>query len=70
MDKIEIVKKIVEEEDYIRCPKMSNSLSKFMSKNPDGVENTVIARVLLMTEEEIEAIYQESIAQLRLKMSE
>lgn len=70
MDKPEIIKKIAEEEDYIRCPKMGNSLMKFMSKNPDGVDTAVIARMLLMTEEEVEAIYQESITQLRLKMGE
>ena len=70
MDRSDIVKKIQEEEDYVRCPKLGNSLSKFLSKNPDGVENPIIARMLLMTEEEVEQIYQEAIQKLRLKMSD
>jgi len=70
MDKDDISKKIREEEDYVRCPKCENSLTKFLAKNPDGVENSVIARLLMIPEEKVEEIYQEAIRKLREKMAE
>lgn len=68
MDKNDIVKRIQEEEDYIRCPKCSNSLGKFISKNSDGVKNATIAKLLMLTEEEVENIYQEIVQMLREDM--
>ena len=70
MEKNEILKKILEEEDYIRCPKFSNSLNRFTEKNDGGVENSTIARLLMMTEEEVERVYQEAIEQLREDMED
>lgn len=70
MDKSEIQRRILEEEDYVRCPKLGNSLNKFTSKNPEGVENSTIARLLLMAEEEVENAYQEAVAILRRAMAE
>lgn len=70
MDKLEIIKKIQEEVDYVRCPKCQNSLTKFMSKNPDGVDDATIARLLLMPEEQVKELYEKSIKELRLKMGE
>lgn len=69
-DKDDIQKRIREDEDYIRSPKFSNSLQKFLAKNPDGAEDSVIARLLSMPEEEIEAIYQEAVTALREEMSD
>ena len=54
IDKTEIQRKITTEEDYIRCPKFANSLNKFTLKNSEGVENSAIARLLMMSEEEVE----------------
>jgi hypothetical protein len=70
MDKVEIAKRIQAEEDYIRCPKCHNSLLKFVTKNPDGVEDTVIARLLMMSEEEVKAIYEEAIERIRSQMKD
>jgi NCAIR mutase (PurE)-related protein len=65
MDKDDVQKRILEEEDYIRCPKCSNSIVKFVAKNPDGVENNVIGRLLAMSEEKIEEIYKKAIEILK-----
>lgn len=65
MDKEEIIKKVREEEDYIRSPKDSNSLVKFLAKNSEGVENSTIARLLMTSEEEVNKIYQEAVVALR-----
>lgn len=69
MEKHEILKKILEEDDYIRCPKFSNSLSKFTEKN-EVSENPTIARLLMMSEDEVEKVYQEAIEQLRQDMDD
>jgi len=69
MDKsLDIQKKIEQEEDYIRCPKFSNSLQKFLAKNPDGVDDKTIARLLMIPEEQVEKLYQESVKMLRKDM--
>ena len=68
MDKTEIQRKILTEEDYVRCPKLGNSLTKFTSKNSEGVENATIARLLLLPEEEVDRIYQEAVEMLRRAM--
>jgi hypothetical protein len=69
-DKEDIKKRVKEDEDYIRSPKFSNSLAKFLAKNPDGAEDSVIARLLSMSEEEVEAIYQEAVNELREEMKD
>lgn len=69
-DKTEIKKRVQEEEDYIRSPKFSNSLTKFLAKNDQGVDDAIIARVLSMTQEEVEEIYQQAITALREEMVE
>lgn len=70
MNKDEIQKKIAEEDDYIRCPKAGNSLTKFVTKNSEGVEDATIARVLMIPEEKVETIYQEAVVMLREKMED
>jgi len=68
MDKSLIERRIKEEEDYIRCPKLGNSLEKFMNRNHEGVEDAMIARLLMISEEEVAKIYQEAIDELRAEM--
>lgn len=69
MQKKEMLKKILEEDDYIRCPKVGNSLQKFLQRNSDGVSDAMISRLLLMPEEEIEKLYQEAVAILKREMN-
>jgi hypothetical protein len=61
-------KKIREEEDFIHAPKHQNSLNKFLAKAENPLENAGVARLLLLSEREVEAIYQESVAALRKEM--
>tara|TARA_R100000951_G_scaffold115132_2_gene122213 strand:+ start:1252 stop:1461 length:210 start_codon:yes stop_codon:yes gene_type:complete len=58
-------RKINEEEDYIDYPKFKNSIKKLIDKYPDGVENDVIAKVLNLTEEEVEKTYAGAIKKLQ-----
>lgn len=70
VEKSEMLKKILDDDDYIRCPKFSNSLNKFTQKNSEGVENSTIARLLMMPEEEVEKTYLEAVEMLREAMDE
>jgi hypothetical protein len=70
MEKNEIQRRIQEEEDYIRCPKCSNSVNKFLSRNPDGAEDSVIARFLMVSEEKVKELYLEAVKMLRGGMDE
>jgi hypothetical protein len=68
VERSEMEKKIREEEDFIHSPKFCNSLKRFLAKMENPPENTTIARLLLLSEEEVEKIYLESVAILRKKM--
>lgn len=70
MDKDDIKKKVMEEEDFVRFPKLFNSIAKFLAKNPEGVKNGAIARLLLLSEEEVESIYNEAVELLKKEMEE
>lgn len=68
MDRNELQQKVLTEEDYVRAPKFSNSLAKFLARNSDGVENATIARLLMISEEEVEKIFNEAVVMLREEM--
>ena len=62
----EKLKKISEDEDFIDCPKMKNSVNKLIEKYPDGVDDEYIAKVLnLDSTEQVEEIYQSAIQKYR-----
>ena len=69
-DKETIKKRILEEEDYVRCPKFGNSLIRFTSKSGDGVEDSTIARLLQIPQPEVQVIYDEAIEMLKQKLEE
>jgi hypothetical protein len=65
MDRDDVKKRIRDEEDYIRCPKFGNSLARLRSKHPDGVEDHMIAKILMLTEQEIQGLYDEAVEMLK-----
>ena len=65
IDKEQIKKQVLEQEDYIKSTKYSNSLSKVLQRYPDGVDNRAIARLLMMEPEEVEKIYNEAVEMLK-----
>jgi len=65
MDKNDIKKRIVTEEDYIRSSRFGNSLNRFLNKNSDGVKDSVIARLLMIPEKDVEKVYGEAVEMLR-----
>jgi len=61
------IKRILEDPDFIKCAKYNNSLNKYLVAN-ENVEDSAIARLLMLTEEEVEEIYQEAVDLLRQGM--
>ena len=68
MEKFDIKKRIQEEDDYIKCIKFNNSINKLLSQFSDGIKNSDIAKYLMISEEEVEKIYQEAVEMLRKDM--
>jgi hypothetical protein len=66
VEKNDAMRKLIhDDEDFINAPKFGNSLDKFLAKNDNLLENGAIGRLLLLSEEEVEEIYQESVVELR-----
>ena len=65
MSNDDIKKRILEDPDFIKYFKYGNSLSKFLTRNQEALENNTIARLLMLTEKEVEDIYKEAIDKLR-----
>ena len=63
--KEDIKDKIYNEEDFIHCPRLGNSLKKLIEKHPNGVEDDRIAKVLLISEDEVKSIFSRAIVKLR-----
>lgn len=58
-------KKIMEDGDFIYCPRLGNSLSKLIERYPDGVDDDRIQKILLLSEKEVNEIYESAIRKLR-----
>jgi len=61
--------RVESEEDYIYCPHSKNSLKVLVQKNPEGVSNERIAKVLMMTEEEVEETYESALEKIKAKLT-
>jgi len=66
----EVKKKIMEDPDFIKSHKYGNSLSKFLSNNNGDLENATIARLLMISEDEVENIYKEVVDFIKNKMQD
>ena len=69
MERSEMEKKVREDEDFVHSPKHQNSLNRFLAKNENPLENGAIGRLLLIAPEEVEALYQQSVVQLKEEMA-
>jgi len=57
--------KIKKDDDFIYCPRLSNSLKKFVEKHPDGVDEDRICKVLLMEREELDRVFNNALKKIR-----
>lgn len=68
MEKSEIEQRVKEDPDFIKAPKYGNSLNKFLAKNDKTLENGAIGKLLQISAEQVESLYQESVVELRKGM--
>lgn len=57
------------DEDYINCPHSKNSLRVLIQKNPDGISNERISKVLMITEKEVEEAYESALSKIKAKLT-
>jgi hypothetical protein len=62
--------RLSEDPDYINSAKHNNSLSELLKQNPNGVKDAVICRILCLTPEELQFIYNCAIMKLRTTLGE
>lgn len=51
--------------DFICAPKYNNSISKLIDQNPNGVSDFTIRKVLMMSKEDLQRVYQSAMMKLR-----
>jgi len=59
---------ITTDEDFVYSKRFGYSLKKLLERYPDGCPDRVIAAVLLITEDDVEAHYQRIVIKLRNAM--
>jgi hypothetical protein len=64
-NKDEIKKKIMEDDDFIYCPRLGNSVKKLLQKNPDGIDDERMSKVLLMSVGEVEKLYKSALEKIK-----
>lgn len=60
--------RLASEPDFIALKRFDFSLVKLLERYPDGAPDKVIAAALLISEPEVEELYQQAVAQLRIIM--
>jgi GTP cyclohydrolase I len=68
MNKEEEKKKIETDPDYIYCPSAENSLEKFLTKHPEGVNDEKAAQVLMTTPDKVRKYYDEAVELIKRDM--
>ena len=61
----EVKNKIKEDEDFVYVKRFDYSLSKLLERYPEGCPNRVIAQALMVTEDDVDAMYNDIVAKLR-----
>lgn len=68
VDTAEARDRILNDEDFIYSKRFEYSLAKVEERYPDGVPHRLIAAMLLITEEDVQAHYDRIVRLLRAKM--
>lgn len=61
----EVKNKIKDEDDFIYVKRFDYSLSKLLERYPEGCPDRVIAQALMVTEGDVEAMYNSIVEKLR-----
>lgn len=64
----EVKRKLHNDPDFVFSKRCGFSLTRMIERHPDGCSDRIIAASLLITEEEVEVLYQNAIEKLRVVM--
>ena len=64
----ELRRLLEEDPDFIYLKRFDYSLKKLLERYPDGCPDRIIANALLMTEDDIQALYEKIVIKLRNAM--
>lgn len=67
-NKDELREKILNDDDFIYCPRLGNSVKKLLQKNPGGIDDERISKVLLISVEEVKKVYESALDKIRKGM--
>jgi hypothetical protein len=56
------------DDQFIYSKRFNYSLEELMKRHPDGCPNRVIASVLMITEDDVDELYEQIVAKLRSAM--
>lgn len=56
------------DKDFVYAKRFGNSLKALLERYPDGCPLHIIAGAMIMTEDEVETMYAQTIAKLRVSM--
>ena len=65
----EVQRRIREDRDFVYLKRYDYSLKKLMERYPEGVPDRIIANALMVSEEDVVAIYDDVVAQLRERVA-
>lgn len=57
--------KILSDPDFIYCPRLGNSLQHLLDVHVDGVNDERIAKILLITPQKVNEIFQNALKKIR-----
>jgi hypothetical protein len=60
--------RITDDPDFINCKRFDFSLKKLLERYPEGCPTRIIANALMLTEAEVEELYEGAIERLRKLM--
>lgn len=61
--------RLVDDEDYICLKRFEYSLSRLLERYPEGCPDRIVAQALLMTEDQVQEMYQSVVVKLRQVMN-
>jgi len=68
-EKSMLKERIEKESDFIYCPRLGNSLKKFVNTHSNGVDDERICKVLLINQKELDEIFESAIKKIRKKLN-
>jgi hypothetical protein len=60
--------RIINEPDFVNLPHFDFSLSKVLDKFPDGAPDVIVAKALMITEDDVSVQYEQIVRKLRRMM--